>query len=81
MQKYPRSNRCLAPTKSVKVSETSKEDVKSNCVAAQTDITFHQWRSETHLIGSDYSLGGYTLPGGFNEPQNKSRSGVKNSLR
>lgn len=57
------------------------EDVKCNS-SVQTDITAlpHQWRSETHLIGTDYGLGEITLPSKHISPQ-ANRSGVKNPLR
>lgn len=50
--------------------------------SAQTEISAlpHQWRSETHLIGTDYCLGGFTLPSKHNPPKSHNRSG-KNSLR
>lgn len=50
--------------------------------AAQTEISAlpHQWRSETHLIGADYYLGGFTLPSKHNAPKASGKSG-KNSLR
>lgn len=88
--KYPRSaprnHYPLSATKSLKGGTeipggTSKNaDVKCNS-SAQTDISAlpHQWRSETHLIGTDYGLA-YTLPSKYNSPQANSRNG-KNSLR
>ncbi|CRK97145.1 CLUMA_CG010542, isoform A [Clunio marinus] len=84
--KYPRSlrNNCTpVTTKLTKGSETgaiSKNSGDKCSSSAQTDISAlpHQWRSETHLVGADYCLGGFTLPSKHCAP--KPRSG-KNSLR
>jgi len=89
--KYPRSIRNNYPLTTT-TNLLSKEgtnaagskngDVKCNSFA-QTDISAlsHQWRSETQLIGTDYCLGGYTLPSKYNSPPaNNNRSG-KSSLR
>ncbi|KAG5679552.1 hypothetical protein PVAND_009112 [Polypedilum vanderplanki] len=87
--KYPRSisriHQPLSATKSLKGTETSKSttkngDLKCNSFA-QTDISAlsHQWRSETHLIGTDYGVESYTLPSKYNSPHTNSKN--KNSLR
>lgn len=86
--KYPRSNNSQAVTTktSLRGTETGaisrNDNVKCNSSAAQTDISAlpHQWRSETHLIGTGYGLEGFTLPSKHTAPQ-AHRSGVKNSLR
>lgn len=86
--KFPRSNQCQPVTtkSSLRGTETGaisrNNNVKCNSSAVQTDISAlpHQWRSETHLIGTDYGLEGFTLPSKHTAPQ-ANRSGMKNSLR
>ena len=86
--KYPRGTRNHCPlmaTKSLKGTEMgaiSKNGGTKCTAAAQTDISAlpHQWRSETHLTGTNSCLGSYTLPSKYNAPESSKRSG-KNSLR
>lgn len=70
--KFPRRNFCpVTILKAPQIATTAEEATNDKCTSAvQTDISAlpHQWRSETHLIGTEY-CGSYTLPSRYATPQ------------
>ncbi|CAO1411630.1 unnamed protein product [Diamesa serratosioi] len=81
--KFPRRSFCpVTILKTPQIATTAEETTNDKCTSAvQTDISAlpHQWRSETHLIGTEYCAS-YTLPSRYATPQPTSVSRGRNAL-